>query len=67
MSWGYWLIKQKSSVANNGHWNQLAVMLKTFELQAKAGENKDSYRGYINQFVSETDIALKELDLYLGK
>jgi HPt (histidine-containing phosphotransfer) domain-containing protein len=58
--------KAKSSVAIMGM-ESTAVMLKTFELQAKAGENKDSYRGYINQFVSETDIALKELDLYLGK
>jgi HPt (histidine-containing phosphotransfer) domain-containing protein len=58
--------KAKSSVAIMGM-ESTAVMLKTFELQAKAGENKDSYKGYINQFVSETSLAIKELDHYLGK
>ena len=58
--------KAKSSVAVMGM-DSTATMLKTFELQAKAGENKDEYMNFINQFVSETKVALDELTEYLDK
>lgn len=58
--------KAKSSVAVMGM-ESTAVMLKTFELQAKAGENKEAYQGYIDQFISDTTQALNELNQYLGK
>jgi HPt (histidine-containing phosphotransfer) domain-containing protein len=58
--------KAKSSVAVMGM-DSMAMMLKTFELQAKAGENKEGYMGYINQFISETSVAMDELTLYLKK
>jgi hypothetical protein len=58
--------KAKSSVAVMGM-NSTATMLKTFELQAKAGENKEAYITYIDQFVSESNLALDELTQYLNK
>jgi len=58
--------KAKSSVAVMGM-DSTATMLKAFELQAKAGENKDEYMNYINQFISETSVALDELTQYLNK
>jgi len=53
--------KAKSSVAIMGI-NDLAVMLKTFELQAKEGIETDKYESYIARFKNDTDEALKELD-----
>ena len=53
--------KAKSSVAIMGI-NDLAVMLKTFELQAKEGIEADKYESYITRFKNDTDEALKELD-----
>lgn len=58
--------KAKSSVAIMGM-ESTTVMLKAFELQAKAGENKEAYKGYIDQFISDTSLALDELNLYMGK
>jgi HPt (histidine-containing phosphotransfer) domain-containing protein len=58
--------KAKSSVAVMGM-DTTATMLKTFELQAKAGENEDAYMDYINQFASEAGVAVEELALYLNK
>ncbi len=58
--------KAKSSVAVMGM-DSTAVMLKTFELQAKAGENKEAYKGYIEKFTSDTSTALDELKQYLEK
>lgn len=58
--------KAKSSVAIMGM-ESTAVMLKTFELQAKAGENKAAYKGYIEQFISDTSLALSEINHYLDK
>lgn len=58
--------KAKSSVAVMGM-ETTAVMLKTFELQAKAGENKEAYEGYIRQFTDETSVALEELTGFLGR
>lgn len=53
--------KAKSSVAIMGMDN-LANMLKNFELQAKEGKSAEKYESYISRFESETRSALKELD-----
>ncbi len=53
--------KAKSSVAIMGM-ADLAVMLKTLELQAKEGKDPEKYESYINRFRDETAEALKELD-----
>lgn len=53
--------KAKSSVAIMGM-ADLAVMLKTFELQAKEGKEPEKYESYINRFWNDTTLALKELD-----
>jgi len=53
--------KAKSSVAIMGM-NDLAIMLKTFELQAREGKESDSYCSYIARFYEETKIALTELN-----
>jgi len=58
--------KAKSSVAIMGM-NDLAVMLKTFELQAKEGKEPEKYESYITRFKTETEEALKELDDLTGK
>lgn len=53
--------KAKSSVAIMGM-NDLAVMLKTFELQAKEGIESGLYESYISRFRTETLEAIKELE-----
>lgn len=53
--------KAKSSVAIMGM-NDLALMLKNFELQAKAGKDADRYEYYITRFSDETKKAVEELD-----
>lgn len=53
--------KAKSSVAIMGM-NDLAAMLKTFELQAKEGNESELYESYISRFRAETEEAIKELD-----
>jgi len=53
--------KAKSSVAIMGM-NDLALMLKTFELQAKEGKGTEEYDNYISRFKNDTCEALKELD-----
>jgi HPt (histidine-containing phosphotransfer) domain-containing protein len=53
--------KAKSSVAIMGM-NDLALMLKTFELQAKEGKQDELYESYITRFKVETDEAVKELE-----
>jgi HPt (histidine-containing phosphotransfer) domain-containing protein len=53
--------KAKSSVAIMGM-NDLALMLKTFELQAKEGKESELYESYITRFKSETEAAVKELE-----
>ena len=53
--------KAKSSVAIMGM-NDLALLLKTFELQAKEGKNSELYESYIKRFKVETDAAVKELE-----
>ena len=53
--------KAKSSVAIMGM-NDLAEMLKTFELQAKEGKESELYESYITRFKTETDAAVTELE-----
>ena len=53
--------KAKSSVAIMGM-NELADMLKTFELQAREGKEPQLYESYIERFKNETEEAIKELD-----
>ena len=40
----------------------LAMMLKTFELQAKEGKEPEKYESYVNRFRDDTASAVKELD-----
>jgi HPt (histidine-containing phosphotransfer) domain-containing protein len=56
--------KAKSSVAIMGM-NDLAIMLKTFELQAKEGKESQLYESYISRFKTETDAAVIELEDFL--
>jgi HPt (histidine-containing phosphotransfer) domain-containing protein len=58
---GFLAHKAKSSVAIMGM-NDLALMLKTFELQAKEGKESELYESYIKRFKVETDAAVKELE-----
>jgi len=53
--------KVKSSVSIMGM-NDLAVMLKTFELDAKNSVYPEKYGSYISRFKTETDLAIVELD-----
>jgi HPt (histidine-containing phosphotransfer) domain-containing protein len=53
--------KAKSSVSIMGM-NDLAVMLKTFELQAKEEKEPHLYESYIMRFQAETQAAISELD-----
>jgi HPt (histidine-containing phosphotransfer) domain-containing protein len=53
--------KAKSSVAIMGM-NELADMLKKFELQAREAIEPHLYESYINRFKNETQEAIKELD-----
>ncbi len=58
--------KAKSSVAIMGM-NDLANMLKSFELQAKDGNGVELYESYIERFRTETDAAVIELEDYVNK
>jgi len=53
--------KAKSSVAIIGM-NDLATMLKTFELSAKEGTSPELYESYINRFGAETNAAIAECE-----
>lgn len=53
--------KVKSSVAIMGM-DDLASMLKTFEIQAKEGKESHLYESYITRFKTETDEAVIELE-----
>lgn len=57
--------KAKSSVAIMGM-NELATMLKSFELQAKEGSESELYESYIVRFKSDTCAAVIELEDYLN-
>jgi len=58
--------KAKSSVAIMGM-NELAAMLKSFELKTKEGSESELYESYIDRFKSDTDAAVIELEDYLNK
>lgn len=53
--------KAKSSVAIMGM-NELAIMLKTFEIQAREGKESHLYESYIVRFKTETEAAVIELE-----
>jgi HPt (histidine-containing phosphotransfer) domain-containing protein len=53
--------KAKSSVAIVGM-NELAAMLKTFELAAKEGKDTNLYESYITKFGEDTVAAVAELE-----
>lgn len=53
--------KAKSSVAIMGM-ADLAIMLKTFELQAKSEDEKHLYQQYISRYAGDTQNAIVELD-----
>jgi HPt (histidine-containing phosphotransfer) domain-containing protein len=53
--------KAKSSVSIMGM-DDLAVMLKTFELQAKDAKESHLYDSYITRFRTETQAAISELE-----
>jgi len=53
--------KAKSSAAIMGM-NDLALILKTFELQAKEGKESELYDSYIKRFKTDTDAAVAELE-----
>ena len=57
--------KAKSSVAIIGM-SDLAIMLKTFELEGKEGKNKEKYKSYIERFEKETGQAVEELESYIN-
>ena len=58
--------KAKSSVAIMGM-DELASMLKTFELKARAGEDPELYPGFISKFDNDTKHALIELNTLINK
>ncbi|HPY67993.1 MAG TPA: Hpt domain-containing protein [Bacteroidales bacterium] len=53
--------KAKSSIAIMGM-DDLAALLKTFEIEAKEGEHTEKYEYYINRFEKDTAEAILELD-----
>ncbi len=57
--------KAKSSVAIMGM-NELAVMLKTFELEGKEGTNSNTYEAYIDRYESDSKEAISELRDYIS-
>ena len=57
--------KAKSSVAIMGM-NDLADMLKTFEIEGKEGKNKENYGSYIERYDKETKQAVFELENYVN-
>ena len=57
--------KAKSSVAIMGM-NDLATMLKTFELEGKEGKNKENYNLYIERYEREASHAVIELENYIN-
>jgi HPt (histidine-containing phosphotransfer) domain-containing protein len=56
--------KAKSSVAIMGM-NDLANILKTFELQAKESKEINKYEMYISRYEQDTKGAIKELEYYV--
>jgi HPt (histidine-containing phosphotransfer) domain-containing protein len=58
--------KAKGSVTVMGM-EQTAIMLKEFELKAKAGEQKEKYPDFIAKFEEDAATVLAEIDDYLSK
>ena len=58
--------KAKSSVSIMGM-DDLAVMLKTFELQAREEKEPHLYESYIERFRTETEAAIAELEDLVNK
>jgi HPt (histidine-containing phosphotransfer) domain-containing protein len=58
--------KAKSSVAIMGM-NDLAALLKTFELESKTSQNTGNYKMYIDRYEYESGKAVLELEDYLNK
>jgi len=58
--------KAKSSVAIMGM-EDLAVLLKKFELDAKENREPGNYANYVARFESETRAAVAELGIYISK
>ena len=58
--------KAKSSVAIMGM-EELAVMLKKFELEAKENREPNNYANYVSRFESDTKEAVTELGQYVSK
>ncbi len=58
--------KAKGSVTVLGM-DETAVMLKEFELLAKAGEQTEKYKDFITRFEADTDTVMSEVNDYLGK
>ena len=56
--------KAKSSVGIMGM-NDLAIMLKTLELDAKEGKETELYESYVLRFKTETEAAVIELDDFI--
>jgi HPt (histidine-containing phosphotransfer) domain-containing protein len=65
LSLGMLAHKAKSSVAIMGM-NDLAIMLKTFELEGKEGVNNENYKGYIERYEREASLAVSELEHYVN-
>lgn len=63
---GFLAHKAKSSVAIMGM-DDLADLLKTFELQAKEGINPELYDSYVTRFINDTKSAIAELDTLIDK
>ncbi len=57
--------KAKSSVAIMGI-DDLAAILKTFEIQARSGIDTNKYESYIDRFKTDVDAALIELDDHIA-
>jgi HPt (histidine-containing phosphotransfer) domain-containing protein len=58
--------KAKSSVAIMGM-EEMAALLKTFELQAREGKEPQLYQSYIDKFKDDTGEAVKELEDLISK
>ncbi|MGB8490055.1 MAG: Hpt domain-containing protein [Bacteroidales bacterium] len=57
--------KAKSSVAIMGM-EELANMLKRFELRARDGDHSEQYKEYVEKFGKDTAAAITELDSFVA-
>jgi hypothetical protein len=46
--------------------NDLATMLKTFEMEGREGKNKENYESYIHRYETEAGLAGLELENYIN-